>query len=96
VAAIQALAEKKEATIGREENKLLENFLHSSFFYGYLLNVGTLADSTADMGDLWYRERFLELSKQMSANKDIVQFPIKMSFPWILIDHIVNAQNTSR
>jgi cytoplasmic FMR1 interacting protein len=94
VAAIQSMDDGK--WVGREANKHLESFLHSSFFYGYLLNVGTLADSTADMGDLWYRERFLELSKQMSANKDIVQFPIKMSFPWILIEHIVNSPNASR
>jgi cytoplasmic FMR1 interacting protein len=82
--------------VSREANKQLESFMHSSFFYGYLLNIGTLADSTADMGDLWYREHFLEISKQMSANKDIVQFPIKMSFPWILIEHIVNFPNPSR
>eukprot|EP01043_Picozoa_sp_COSAG02_P111566 COSAG02_NODE_47732_length_339_cov_0.629167_1_plen_58_part_01 len=40
--------------VSREANKQLESFMHSSFFYGYLLNIGTLADSTADMGDLWY------------------------------------------
>ena len=46
------------------------------------------------MGDLWYRERYLEVAKQ--ANKEIVQFPIRMSLPWILIDHIVNSPNSAR
>ena len=51
--------------VSKAANKQLESFMHSSLFYGYLLNIGTLADSTADMGDLWYREHFLEISKQM-------------------------------
>lgn len=78
-----------------EEKQQLEGFLQSSFFYGHLLGLSSLADTCADMGDLWYRERYLEFSKQSSEGKDMVQFPIRMSLPWILIEHVVKSPNAA-
>ena len=37
-----------------------------------------------DLSQLWYREFYLE----MTMGKKI-QFPIEMSFPWILTDHVL-------
>lgn len=65
--------------------KLLEEFYERSFFYRYLLNyTGTILSAT-DLGDLWYKEFYLELSKRL-------QFPIDMSLPWILADHILESK----
>ena len=40
------------------------------------------------MSQLWYREFYLE----MTMGKRI-QFPIEMSLPWILTDHILTTKN---
>lgn len=78
------------------------DFYSKSFYYSYLLNysgyflryvsylkkyIGTILAST-DLGDLWYREFYLELSKRL-------QFPIDMSLPWILTDHILESKEPS-
>src|SRR5690348_14842540 len=41
-----------------------------------------------DLGDLWYREFYLELTKRL-------QFPIDMSLPWILTDNILESKEAS-
>ncbi|KNC47751.1 serine/threonine protein kinase [Thecamonas trahens ATCC 50062] len=67
---------------------LLKSFYERSFFYSYVLDFqGTLRGVT-DLAMLWYREFYLELA-------DADQFPIEMSLPWILADHILQtyAQN---
>jgi len=38
-----------------------------------------------DLSELWYKEFYLEISKQ-------IQFPIEMSLPWILTDHILTVE----
>ena len=43
-----------------------------------------------DLSQLWYREFYLE----MTMGKRI-QFPIEMSMPWILTDHILNTKDSS-
>ena len=43
-----------------------------------------------DLSQLWYREFFLE----MTMGKRI-QFPIEMSMPWVLTDHILNTREAS-
>jgi len=43
-----------------------------------------------DLSQLWYREFYLE----MTMGKRI-QFPIEMSMPWILIDHILATKDSS-
>lgn len=41
-----------------------------------------------DLSQLWYREFFLEI-----ANGTRIQFPIEMSLPWILTDHILETHD---
>ena len=38
----------------------------------------------SDLSELWYKEFYLELSKE-------IQFPIEMSLPWILTEHILDT-----
>jgi len=66
--------------------KPLEDFYNRSYFYPYLLNYSNTILGSTDLGDLWYREFYLELSKRL-------QFPIDMSLPWILTDHILESRD---
>ncbi|CAN0200642.1 unnamed protein product, partial [Ectocarpus sp. 4 AP-2014] len=72
--------------LGREDLKkedlgLLRTYYEQSFGFPYLLDLGGTIRSSTDLGDLWYREYHLELTKE-------IQFPIEMSFPWIITEHI--------
>ncbi len=50
---------------------------------------GSLQDC-CDLSQLWYREFYLEMT--MGSR---IQFPIEMSMPWILTDHILETKNSS-
>ncbi|CAM9167660.1 unnamed protein product, partial [Phaeothamnion confervicola] len=70
----------------KEDLEALSGFYNSSWAFAHLTDLaGTLRQAT-DLGDLWYREFHLELSK-------CVQFPIEMSFPWIITEHIVHTKS---
>jgi len=69
----------------KDEIAVLEKFYYSSFFYPYMLNYSSTLKDVSDLGDLWYREFYLELTR-------CVQFPIEMSLPWILTQHIIQTQ----
>lgn len=43
-----------------------------------------------DLSQLWFREFFLELTMGRR-----IQFPIEMSMPWILTDHILETKEAS-
>jgi hypothetical protein len=43
-----------------------------------------------DLSQLWFREFFLELTMGRR-----IQFPIEMSMPWILTDHILDTKESS-
>jgi hypothetical protein len=43
---------------------------------------------SGDLSQLWYREFYLEMT-----NGTRIQFPIEMSIPWILTDHILTGRN---
>eukprot|EP01133_Synstelium_polycarpum_P001207 gene1207-1395_t len=66
----------------------LEEFHNKAFFYRYLLNIRHTITAISDLADLWYREFYLELNNR-------VQFPIEASLPWILTDHILEADDAS-
>jgi len=68
--------------------KALEAFYNRSHFFQYLLNYSSMISKITDLGDLWYREFYLELSKRL-------QFPIDMSLPWILTNHVLESRKTS-
>eukprot|EP01119_Soliformovum_irregulare_P019520 TRINITY_DN6199_c0_g1_i4.p1 TRINITY_DN6199_c0_g1~~TRINITY_DN6199_c0_g1_i4.p1 ORF type:complete len:1378 (-),score=485.69 TRINITY_DN6199_c0_g1_i4:58-4191(-) len=65
---------------------ILEAFYQKSSFYKYLLDYSNTILQCSDLGDLWYKEFYLELSKRL-------QFPIDMSLPWILADHILESRD---
>lgn len=66
----------------------LEDFYSRSFFYKYVLSITSTVLATTDLADLWYKEFYLELSKKL-------QFPIEMSLPWILTDHILESRDAA-
>ena len=44
--------------------------------------------SACDLSQLWYREFYLEMTMGERC-----QFPIEMSLPWILTDHILTSKD---
>ncbi|XP_055332237.1 cytoplasmic FMR1-interacting protein-like [Paramacrobiotus metropolitanus] len=69
----------------------IDAFHKQSFFWPYLLNFNeSLHEVAADLSQLWYREFYLE----MTMGKRI-QFPIEMSVPWILTEHILKTKDPS-
>lgn len=63
-----------------------KEFHKQSFYWSYLLNLNESLHNTCDLAPLWYREFFLEMTMGQR-----VQFPIEMSMPWILTDHILET-----
>eukprot|EP00794_Sanderia_malayensis_P007099 gene7099-7902_t len=68
----------------------IDNFLKTSFFFPYLLNFSEVLRECCDLSQLWFREFFLELTMGRS-----IQFPIEMSMPWILTDHILDTSDAA-
>jgi cytoplasmic FMR1 interacting protein len=68
-------------------------FFTRSFFKIFFNIVSFFKDSLqkcCDLSQMWYREFFLE----MTMGKKI-QFPIEMSMPWILTNHILESKDQS-
>ncbi|KAF2986433.1 hypothetical protein EK904_003697 [Melospiza melodia maxima] len=65
-------------------------FLRQSYIYPPLLNFGETLQQCCDLSQLWFREFFLELTMGRR-----IQFPIEMSMPWILTDHILETKEAS-
>lgn len=68
----------------------IDSFHKSSFYWNYLMNFSQTLTECCDLSQLWYREFYLE----MTMGKRI-QFPIEMSLPWILTDHILKTKDPS-
>lgn len=68
--------------------KSLETLYERTFFYPSLINYANTIRDITDLGDLWYREYFLELTKR-------IQFEIDMSLAWSLCDHVLESNNLS-
>ncbi|XP_075708691.1 cytoplasmic FMR1-interacting protein 1 isoform X2 [Rhinoderma darwinii] len=68
----------------------IEKFHRESFFYTHLLNFSGTLQQCCDLSQLWFREFFLELTMGRR-----IQFPIEMSMPWILTDHILETKEAS-
>lgn len=66
----------------------IENFLKDSFYWQYLLNFSQTLSECCDLSQLWYREFYLEMTMGRR-----IQFPIEMSLPSILIDHIIKTKD---
>ena len=68
-------------------------FYKRSYFFAELLNFNASLQKASDLSQLWYREYFLELTQQ--SEKQRTQFPISMSLPFILVDHILLSKDPS-
>jgi cytoplasmic FMR1 interacting protein len=77
-----------EKDFAAEHLKILDTFYHASYYYPYLLNFAGTIRNITDLGDLWYREFYLELTNRL-------QFEIDMSLAWILCDHVLESGNTA-
>lgn len=71
----------------KDQAKDLKAFALLSGRFPILLNFRESVALSSDLSQLWYREFYLELAKQ-------VQFPIDMSLPWILTQHALRAMET--
>lgn len=68
----------------------IDEFHKTSFFWTYLLNFSETLQFCCDLSQLWYREFYLEMTMGRR-----IQFPIEMSMPWILTDHILRTKDAS-
>eukprot|EP00039_Didymoeca_costata_P002102 m.57505 g.57505 ORF g.57505 m.57505 type:complete len:1269 (-) comp11113_c1_seq1:133-3939(-) len=86
---------KKSLTSDMESKHLpaMLQFYHRSFYFQALLNFSKTLQRASDLSQLWYREYYLELT-HVSKNPRI-QFPISMSLPFILVDHILVSKDPS-
>lgn len=66
----------------------IENFLKESFYWQYLLNFSQTLSECCDLSQLWYREFYLEMTMGRR-----IQFPIEMSLPSMLTDHILKTKD---
>ncbi len=73
-----------EAVKGDLEKAMVE-FYERSFYYPHAMSYAAAVRAASDLGDLWYKEFYLELDKQRQ------QFPISMSLPWILSNHVLES-----
>uniref|UniRef100_A0A7E4V8X5 Cytoplasmic FMR1-interacting protein n=1 Tax=Panagrellus redivivus TaxID=6233 RepID=A0A7E4V8X5_PANRE len=63
-------------------------FHRQSYHWPALLELTQSVENCCDLSQLWFREFYLEMT--MGAR---IQFPIAMSIPWILTDHILTTQD---
>lgn len=66
----------------------IENFLKESFYWQYLINFSQTLSECCDLSQLWYREFYLEMTMGRR-----IQFPIEMSLPSMLTDHILKTKD---
>lgn len=62
--------------------ELVFGFLKRCNEFLHLIDFDLTLAKCSDLSDLWYKEFYLELTKQ-------IQFPIELSLPWILTNHIL-------
>uniref|UniRef100_A0A8W8L913 Cytoplasmic FMR1-interacting protein n=2 Tax=Magallana gigas TaxID=29159 RepID=A0A8W8L913_MAGGI len=95
---LESITDRSTVGVKRSVKKELESqqvtainqFLKQSFYWNYLLNFNKSLHACGDLSQLWFREYFLE----MTMGKRI-QFPIEMSMPWILTDHVLDTKEPS-
>ena len=63
-------------------------FYSSTALFPYLLRLPSTLQQLSNVSYLWLREFYLELSKRS-------QFPVSMSLPWILIEHVLKQASSS-
>jgi len=68
--------------------RVLTEFHETSFWFPHILNLSETIIQVTDVSDLWLREFYLEMTRRL-------QFPIEMSLPWILADHVIASKDLS-
>ncbi len=63
---------------------LLKRFFDDTLKFPYAEALSSTVQSCCRLGDLWYRELYIEITKK-------IQFPIEMSLPFILTETIVHS-----
>lgn len=76
----------KEKDLTPQQLQQLEEFYDASRYFTYLLEFEDTVFKCGDLADLWFKEFYLELAKE-------VQFPIEMSLPWILTQTVLQNPN---
>lgn len=72
--------------LAKETVKEMRSFYSSTALFPYLLRLPETLSALSNVSYLWMREFYLELCKRS-------QFPISMSLPWILTEHVLNQRN---
>ncbi|VDM62490.1 unnamed protein product [Angiostrongylus costaricensis] len=65
-------------------------FLRKSTHWPALFRLSDSLSEAAELSQLWFREFYLEMTMGQR-----IQFPIEMSIPWILTDHILTNADSS-
>ncbi|KAL3102786.1 hypothetical protein niasHT_021453 [Heterodera trifolii] len=96
---LESLVHEKSSSTGRRiyrkdlDEKYREkmvHFLRQSYFWPALLDLKQSLDESVNLSQLWFREFYLEM-----AMGNRIQFPIDMSMPWMLTDHILTTLDPS-
>jgi len=79
----------RKTDLEESDIRVLETFYRSSFSFASVLSYSSVLSEMSDLGYLWMREFFLERA-------GAIQFPIDMSIPWILTEHISTVKGTAQ
>jgi len=77
-------------TLKDNDIEVLKQFHNDSYLFSIMINFEETLQECCDLSQLWYREFYLELTMGKR-----IQFPIEMSLPWILTDHILVTKEPS-
>ena len=76
----------KEKTFKDSQVAELQSFFDKSFYYGTMLDLPNSILKCSDLSNLWFKEFYLELTKQ-------IQFPTRTSLPWILSEFALDTND---
>ena len=76
----------KEKDFKESQVNEVTEFLDAAFVFPYMLRLSETAVECSDLSELWFKEFYLELTKE-------IQFPIDMSLPWILASTILESED---
>ncbi|KAH0787431.1 cytoplasmic FMR1-interacting protein [Histomonas meleagridis] len=65
-----------------------QKFINGSNEWYYLIKYIDLVKESTNLGSLWFREVFLDMDK-------VLQFPVRSSLPFILVEHLLTTDNPS-
>jgi cytoplasmic FMR1 interacting protein len=78
----------KEKNFKDNQVEELQKFFDDSFYFPDMLNLAKSIKTCSDLSNLWFKEFYLELTKQ-------VQFRTSTSLPWILAEFALDSHETN-